>query len=98
MGKGCVPTPVHRVELEQMRMHRRVAGGIVDPGDPRPALEKRPQGELADAPKAVQPGGGPAGAPASVRPISSTASWSEMRLSAAIGSAVKALIRLRSAP
>ena len=100
MGELGVPAPVDGVELEQVRVHLRVAHRVVDPGDLCTALQQRLQGELADAAEPVQRVDGHAGVsvPAGVRPMSSTARCSDSRSRLSKGSAVKARMRFRSAP
>ena len=96
MGDVSPPAPMHAVEFQQMRVHRRIAHRVVDPGHPRPPLQQRFQRKLAHPAKAVQRIDGHSDTP--VPAIASTAFCSEIRSSAAIGRAAKALIRFCSAP
>jgi hypothetical protein len=74
MGELRVPAAMHRVEFQQMRVHRRIAHGIVDPGDPRAPLQQRLQRQLADPAQPVEAHRRSCGASIIVmRPMSSTA-------------------------
>ena len=70
---AVIPAPVDRVELQQVRVHRRIADGVVDPCDLNSALEQRLQRQLADPAQPVQRIDGHAGSPAPVLAKSSTA-------------------------
>ena len=98
MRDGGIPAPMHGVELQQVGVHRRIADRVIDPGDLRAAFQQGLQRQLADAAKAVQGVDRHALSPAWVRPMSSTALCRAIRSSEASGNAVKAVIRLRSAP
>ena len=98
VGKPGPPAAMDAVEFQQMRLHRRIAHDVIDPGNPRPPLQQRLQRKLAHPAKTVQRVDGHALSPAPVCAIASTAFCSEIRSSEAIGSAAKALIRFCSAP
>jgi hypothetical protein len=87
-----------RVELQQMRVHLRIAHGIVDPGDLRPAFQQRLQRQLPDPAQPVDGINGHARALVIHAPMSSTAFCNDIRSSASNGSDTKAWMRLRSAP
>ena len=89
MGEGRGPAAMHAVELQQMRVHLRIARGVVDPGDLGAALQQGAQGELSHPAKAVQCIGGHAADSLSVRARSSTARCSEIRSRLSMGRAAK---------
>ena len=99
MGEVRVPASMHRVELQQMRVHLRIADSIVDPGDLRTACEQWLQGKFANTAKAIQGIDSHVAGPSFCDwPRSSTAFCRDIRSSDAMGRLVKPVIRLRNAP
>ncbi len=98
MVKSGVPAPMHRIEFEQMGVHGGIAHRVVDPGYVGPPRDQRLEDQLADPPKTVDGIDRHAPCPAPCRAMSSTAACRLTRSNVSMGSAAKAVIRLRSAP